>query len=96
MDKHSGVEFQTGRTFSFLHCSAQIASGVHSFCDLIGGLSVRLSGVKETIYLNLKLKFKKQWSYTSIPPYVFIAWCSTKHRDKFNFEEFYLPGCDAV
>jgi hypothetical protein len=23
------------------------------------------------------------WGYTSIPPYVFVAWCLVKHRDKF-------------
>jgi hypothetical protein len=24
---------------------------------------------------------KNAWSYTSAPPYVFMAWCFTKHRD---------------
>jgi hypothetical protein len=26
---------------------------------------------------------KNAWSYTSTPPYVFVAWCSLKHRDNF-------------
>jgi hypothetical protein len=30
-------------------------------------------------------KVKKAWSYTSTPPYVFIAWCLVKHRDNFTF-----------
>jgi hypothetical protein len=29
------------------------------------------------------------WSYTSIPPYVFMAWCLVKHRNNFTFT-FYL------
>jgi hypothetical protein len=28
---------------------------------------------------------KNAWSYTSTPPYVFIAWCLVKHRDNFTF-----------
>jgi hypothetical protein len=27
------------------------------------------------------------WSYTSIPLYVFMAWCLVKHRDNFTFKE---------
>jgi hypothetical protein len=26
---------------------------------------------------------KNAWSYTSSPPYVFMAWCLVKHRDNF-------------
>jgi hypothetical protein len=28
---------------------------------------------------------KNAWSYTSIPEYVFMAWCLVKHRDNFTF-----------
>jgi hypothetical protein len=28
---------------------------------------------------------KNAWSYTSIPQYVFMAWCLVKHRDNFAF-----------
>jgi hypothetical protein len=28
---------------------------------------------------------KHAWSYTSIPPYVFMVWCLVKHRDNFTF-----------
>jgi len=28
---------------------------------------------------------KNTWSYTSTPPYVFVAWCLVKHRDNFTF-----------
>jgi len=30
-------------------------------------------------------KVRNVWSYTSIPPYVFMAWYSVKHRDNFTF-----------
>jgi hypothetical protein len=33
---------------------------------------------------------KNAWSYTSTPPYVFMAWCFVKHRDNFTFT-FYGP-----
>jgi glutathionyl-hydroquinone reductase len=28
---------------------------------------------------------KNVWSYTSIPPYAFMAWCSVKRRDSLTF-----------
>jgi hypothetical protein len=28
---------------------------------------------------------KNAWSYASIPPYAFMAWCLLKHRDNFTF-----------
>jgi hypothetical protein len=31
---------------------------------------------------------KNAWSYTSIPQYVFMAWCLVKHRDNFTFTFF--------
>jgi hypothetical protein len=31
---------------------------------------------------------KNVWSYTSTPQYVFMVWCSVKHRDKFTFYIF--------
>jgi hypothetical protein len=30
-------------------------------------------------------KFKKIWTYTSTPPYVFMEKCLVKHRDRFTF-----------
>jgi hypothetical protein len=34
---------------------------------------------------------KNVWSYTSTSQYVFMAWCSVKHKDNFTFtmEEVY-------
>jgi hypothetical protein len=34
---------------------------------------------------------KKAWLYTSIPTYVFTAWCLIKHNDNFIF---YLDICN--
>jgi hypothetical protein len=28
---------------------------------------------------------KNVWIHTSTPPYVFMAYCSVRHRDNFNF-----------
>jgi hypothetical protein len=28
---------------------------------------------------------KNAWSYTSIPPYVFMTWCLVKYRGNFTF-----------
>jgi hypothetical protein len=32
---------------------------------------------------------KNAWSYTSTPPYVFMALYLAKHRDNFNFTNYY-------
>jgi len=34
---------------------------------------------------------KIAWSYTSTPPYAFMAWCLVKHRDNFT-----LPYRDSI
>jgi len=33
-------------------------------------------------------KVKNVWCYTSSPLYIFMAWCSVKHRDNFIFTFF--------
>jgi hypothetical protein len=33
------------------------------------------------------------WSYTSIPPYIFMMWCLVKHRNNFTFR---LPSTVGV
>jgi hypothetical protein len=39
-----------------------------------------------------RAEFKKTWIYTPTPPYVFIAYCSVKYRDKLTF--FSLSAMD--
>jgi predicted membrane channel-forming protein YqfA (hemolysin III family) len=41
--------------------------------------------MKLATHLHLVPRSKSEWSYTSIPQYVFMAWCSVKHRDNFIF-----------
>jgi len=47
-------------------------------------LGVKRPG-RETTHLHLVPRSKNDWRYTSIPQYVFIAWCLVKHRDNFTF-----------
>jgi hypothetical protein len=41
--------------------------------------------VNLTTHLHLVPRSKDERNYTSIPQYVFMAWCLVKHRDKFTF-----------
>jgi len=42
--------------------------------------------VKLTTHLRLAPRSKNTWSYTSLPQYAFMAWCSVKkHKDSFTF-----------
>jgi hypothetical protein len=36
--------------------------------------------VKLTTHLHLVPRSKNKWSYTSTPPYAFMAWCSVKKK----------------
>jgi hypothetical protein len=42
-------------------------------------------GVKLTTHLHLISRSKDAWSYTYTSQYVFVAWCTVKHRDNFTF-----------
>jgi hypothetical protein len=41
--------------------------------------------VKLITHLHLVPRSKNEWSYTSIPQYAFIAWCSVKKKHRGNF-----------
>jgi hypothetical protein len=41
-------------------------------------LGVKRPGVKLTTHLHLVPRSKNEWSYTSTPPYAFMAWCLVK------------------
>jgi len=47
--------------------------------------SYPIPGVKLTTPPPSSVEVKNAWRYTSIPQYVFIAWCLVKHRNKFTF-----------
>jgi hypothetical protein len=41
--------------------------------------------------LPYNAEVKNAWSYTSTPPYTFMAWCS-KHRDSFTVLRVFVIG----
>jgi hypothetical protein len=41
-------------------------------------------GVKLTTHLTTSVEVKNTWRYTSIHPYVFMAWYLIKRRDNFT------------
>jgi hypothetical protein len=43
-------------------------------------LGVTRSGREAGHSLPSSAKVKNAWSYTSSPPYIFMAWCLIKHR----------------
>jgi hypothetical protein len=47
-------------------------------------LAVKQPGHKADHSHPSSAKVKKDWSYTSIPPYILMAWCLIKHRDNFT------------
>jgi hypothetical protein len=44
-------------------------------------------GVKLTTSPIISVNLEREWSYTSMPLYVFIAWCLPKHRHQFIFSD---------
>jgi hypothetical protein len=40
---------------------------------------------------NSNTEDKNMWSYTSTPPYVFIAWCLIKHTEQVGPMDVQLP-----
>jgi hypothetical protein len=68
----TGVWFSGGRFF-FLH-RVQTRSGAQP---------VPIQWIPVCFFLGSKSA--GAWSYTSTPPYVFMAWCLAKHRDNFTF-----------
>jgi hypothetical protein len=51
--------------------------------------------VKLTIHLHLVQRSENEWSYTSTPQYVFMAWYLVKHGDNFTFTWVVTP-CSVV
>jgi hypothetical protein len=53
---------------------------------VLGALSlgVKRPGREADHSLPSSAEVKNAWSYTSTPPYVFMAWCLVKHRDNFT------------
>jgi hypothetical protein len=77
-DRGSRVRFPEEAGNFSLHHRVQTDSGSHPDSYPMGTKASSL-GVKRVP------RSKDEWSYTSTPPYVFMAWCLVKRRDKFTF-----------
>jgi hypothetical protein len=92
-DRGSRVRFPAGAgNFSLRH-RVQNVSGAH-LAPYPMGTRGSFPGVKrpgrEADHSHpSSAEVKNAWSYTSIPQYVFMAWCSVKHSENFTFT-FYL------
>jgi len=79
----TGVRFPAGvGIFFFLHHHIQAGSGapqppIHSRGSFTG---IKRPGYEANNSHPYIIDVKNTWSYTSIPPYVFMAWCLIKQR----------------
>jgi hypothetical protein len=55
-------------------------------------LGVKRPAVKLTTHLHIVSRSKNEWSYTSTPQYVFMAWYLVKHRDNITFTCVQVPS----
>jgi hypothetical protein len=73
---------------NFLHHRVQTGSEAHAFSYPVGtgGSSARLKQSERKAVQSSppSADVKKEWSYTSTPPYAFMAWCLVKFKDKFT------------
>jgi hypothetical protein len=72
---------QAQRFFSFLQQSYQLWSLISL---LLNGQVKQPSHESDCTFLSGAM-VQNAWSYTSIPPYIFIPFFLIKHRDKFSF-----------
>jgi hypothetical protein len=76
----TGVRFLAGAgTFSPFHHS-QTSSGAHQASCPMGTRAPSSGPGNEAGHSPIfSAKVKNTWSYTTIPPYIFMAWCLVKH-----------------
>jgi hypothetical protein len=68
---------------SFLH-SVQVGSGAYPASypiDTVGYFHGDKTVGSRRRPFSIQYRGQEWWSYTSVPPYVFIVWCLIKHRD---------------
>jgi hypothetical protein len=58
---------------------------------VLGALSLEVKRPGRKADHSLVPRSKNEWSYTSTPQYVFIAWCLVKHMDNITFN--FIGGC---
>jgi len=44
---------------------------------------VKRAGREADHIISTSVEGKNAWSYTTIPPYYFMVWCSVKHKENF-------------
>jgi hypothetical protein len=89
-DRGSRVRFPAGgwEFFFFTTASRTVLGPNQSPIQWVPGslsLGVKRPGREADHSLPSSADVKNAWSYTSTPQYVFMAWCSVKHRDNFTF-----------
>jgi hypothetical protein len=87
-DRGSRVRFPVGAGNFSLHRRVQNGSGAHPASYPMGtrGSFPEVKRQRpEADHSPPPSAEINEWSYTSIPPYVFMAWCLVKHRDNFTF-----------
>jgi hypothetical protein len=90
----AGVRFPAGaRDISLLH-SFQTGSGAHPASYPMGTGSCfsggKAAGAWSWPLTSIKCRGQEWWSYTSIPPYIFMVWCVI-HREQGQL--YVLPFC---
>jgi hypothetical protein len=84
-----GFNFQQGLgIFLFTTLSRPALIPTHPPIQWVpGALSsgVKQSGHETNHSPPSSVEVKYAWCYTSIPQYIFMAWCLVKHRDNFTF-----------
>jgi hypothetical protein len=85
------ARFPTGaRNFSLRH-HVQTDSRAHPAYYPMGtgvSLGVKLPGREANYSPPSSAEVKNAWSYTSTPPYVFMAWCLIKRKDNLRLKLF--------
>jgi hypothetical protein len=87
----NGVRFPAGAIMGFFHFSTASKLALRPTRPPIQWIPGSLSpsfkrpGREADLSLPSSAEVKNAWSYTTTPPYVFMACCLIKHRDNFIF-----------
>jgi hypothetical protein len=68
-----------------LYC-AHANKAVFRVCVYPTGTGGKAAGAWSWQFTQINTKVKNAWSYTSIPPYVFMAWYLIKFRNTFTLQ----------
>jgi hypothetical protein len=84
-----GVQFPArARHLSLLYNGKTVFGVLPAFCSVgTGALSpdVKRQGPEAGHPLPSSSEFKNEWSYASVPSYIFMVWCLIRHKDDVTF-----------